>query len=186
MFTNEQKNAWRNLKTPDDLFLKTQMKLEETKRNTFKYTSLVSIVAALLLVVGVYFFGFSSTSNVDVFCGENLLTEEAINVSVYDKKMLIYSRMLPTMSVDFQLDCDAETELFVESGILSVFSDDGTLISDGNKVRGEGNIHLVWSGFDFSESDFLTLTVKNKRQEYVVILSCTDIADICTVKCIRK
>ena len=187
MFTNEQKNAWQKVKAPETLLFETEKRITETKRSTFKYTSLVSLAAALFLVAGIYFFGVGSfESNVKVFYQDALLGEEEQDFYVYDRKSLIYSRSLPTRRVDFIIECDGKTEFSVDSGVLSVFSADGSLICDGDEVLGEGEIQLVWSNFDFDESDTLTLDVKNKKQEYAVILSCTELTDICTVKCIRK
>ena len=186
MFTNEQKNAWHNIKAPETLLTQTEKRLEKSPRNTFKYVSLVSLAAVFLLVAGILFFNFENSSNVKIFCQDTLLSENVNSVHVYDRKSFIYSRSLPTTRVDFQIECDGVCEFSVDSGIVSLFSENGELLCDGQKVSGEGKVCLVWSNFDFDSEDTLNLNVKNDKQEYTVFLSCTENADICTVKCIRK
>lgn len=173
MFNNSQREAYNNIKAPDELYSKViNSKPEKSKIYLIPLVS--SLAACLILIFGVA--AFTSGFNPQVTFNGQQLTDSVVFYDISPAKALDMRSSL-VLSVPIELELPEKTQVFVSEGIL--------VLENGERTQYyayEGKISFVWEIERTGDFPDAKMTLKSDKGTKEISLTQNEADGIFTAK----
>lgn len=170
MFDGKLREEYLEIKAPPELYerIMNAEGVSEKKNNIVTFRKVVSLAAAVAIIISAGFFFVRSGNTPGVYMGTEKLTGE-VSITENSGDGISLARAMNEISCELTFDIKNETVIVLSDGFLC--GDDGNVILEsGNEESFSEKLSCKWIIPMADESKEYEISLKNKNGEYFVKL----------------